>query len=105
MAQASSAESRARIPPGVSNELGQRQEGDALAVGHATANEHACLVAQLGDELVHEPGLADPGGPENGEQVAGALGDRTSKGLIEQHQLAVSADQRRVESACERGSA
>ncbi len=52
-----------------------------------------------------EPGLADPGLAEDGEELGAALANRALEGLAKLGQLAVAADQWSVESPQERRSA
>ncbi len=56
------------------DDLGEREERDALAVGEAAAAEDRRVGPGPAEELLHEPRLADARRPEQREQVRGALG-------------------------------
>src|SRR6266508_4548551 len=90
---------------GLADELRERPEGDALAVGHAAAHQDARLFAELREELVHEPRLPDARRAEDREEMAGVLVDGPPESLLKEGELALSADERRVEPPSERGRA
>ena len=52
------------------DELRERPEGDPVAVGEAAPGGDGRVPADLGDELRHEPRLADPGRPDHRHQPA-----------------------------------
>ena len=81
------------------DDLDDRVEGDALAVGHAPPAEHVGPVADPADEVGDQAGLADPGSAEHGDEVAAAAGDRAFESVLEGTGLALAADHRRVEAA------
>ena len=55
-------------------------------------------------QLLGEPCLADPGLAEDGEELGAPLPRGTLEGLTELHELALAADERRVEAALEGGA-
>ena len=61
-----------RQPESRPQRLGEGQPGDALAVREAPAAQHLGRVPQRSQELLDEPALAGPRGPEHREQAAGA---------------------------------
>src|SRR5262249_5408738 len=66
---------RARLEHVPAEHLDERQERRALAVGHAAADEHGHLLAEQGNELPREPGLADPRLAEQCEGDAAPLAE------------------------------
>jgi hypothetical protein len=86
-------------------QLGDRPVGDALAVRQAAALEHGRPPVDLGEQLRRQPGLAHPGGPEHGDQVAGAVAGGGLERVPQQPQRAATPDHRRVEPACVAGDA
>ena len=74
--------------------LAQRPEREALAVGEAAAGDDGGRSAERVREVRRQPGLADPGRPQHGHQLAGRLGDRALEGVPEQRQLALAPHQR-----------
>src|SRR5581483_6455388 len=83
---------------GLLDDLQRRPEGDPLAVGQAGAGDDPRTVAEAAQRLAHEPRLADARRAEHGEQVAGALAHGPRERPLEQGQLALAADHRRVEA-------
>ena len=53
------------------DDLHDRPVGDALAVGQAAPADDECV--ERAEELGRQAGLADPGGPEDREQLAGTV--------------------------------
>ena len=84
-------------PGGLEDDLAHRPERDPLPVGEAAPLEDGRPVADLGEDLGHEARLAHPRGPEDGEEVAGALPHSASERVGEEHPLAAAADDRRLE--------
>ena len=60
-------------------DLDERPVGDALAVVEAAAAQHSARPPAIAEELLDEPRLADPGRPEQREQVARAPRATSSK--------------------------
>ncbi len=90
------------IGPGggeLADDLAQGPEGDALAVGHAPADENRAPVGGERGELLGEPRLADPGRPEDREHVERALARCLLEGLAQPGDLRLAADQRRFQRA------
>ena len=86
-----------RHDPGrLSQHLGQRPEGDAVAVGQAAAPQYHRLVGEAPHELLDEPALADPGLAEQRDEPALGSGDRTAELRVEGGDLAIPADERPV---------
>ena len=63
--------------------LGQRVERDALPVGQAPAPEEDRRGRRPDEELLDQARLPDAGGPEEREQVRGALGHHPLQGALE----------------------
>ena len=53
----------------VAEQLGEREPGDAVAVGEAPAADDGRLRTDPGEELTHQPGFACPGRREHGPQA------------------------------------
>ena len=83
---------------GLLDRLGDREEGDPLAVGKAAALQDGGAVDGAGQELQHEPGLADPGRPEEREQVRRPFGHRALERPLQQVELPFPPDHRRVQA-------
>ena len=80
--------------------LGERPVGDAVAVGEAAAPVPPEVVGEPVHvllELPGEPRLADPGDPEDRDEVRLALLRAGVEELLDQPQLAVAADEGRLE--------
>src|SRR5262249_59755128 len=77
------------------HDLGEGVVGDRLAVGEAAADGHRRDVAQLVEELLCEPRLADPRRPRDRAEPAGALVARTLEGFAELLQALLAAHERR----------
>ena len=76
--------------------LGQRPVGDALAVRQAAAGENGGALERLA-ELVREPALPHAGLAVDREQVRAAVAQRPVVGVLQQLELGVAADQRRLQ--------
>jgi hypothetical protein len=76
--------------------LGERPVGDALAVRQAAAGENGGALERLA-ELVREAALADAGLAVDREQVRAAVAQRPVVGVLQQLELGVAADQRRLQ--------
>jgi hypothetical protein len=81
----------------VLNDLAQRPERDALAVGKTAPRHDPRVVCERRAQFCHETRLADPGRPEDREQVVRPLLDCALEGQLELRELSTSADQRRLE--------
>ena len=71
-----------------------RPVGNALPIGQATAGQHPGVDAA--QELSGQPGLADAGHAQDGDQAAGALLRDVREGFTEHPQLPAPAHQRRT---------
>src|SRR5689334_25438599 len=81
--------------------LGKRPVGDALAVGEAAAAVPPDLVDQAVDvllELPRETRLADPRDPDDGDEMRLALFGARVEELLDEPQLPVASDERRLEA-------
>jgi hypothetical protein len=87
---------------GLLDRLDDREVRDALPVGQAPTPQELRPVADAGHELADQPGLADAGGPEHGEEVARRVRIGRLEGLEELSELALAADHRRVQAAGDR---
>src|SRR5204863_9589127 len=83
------------LPAELAHDLGERSEGAALAVGEATALQHAAPLAERVGERAREVRLADPGWAEHGDERGGALAPGRLVGLAERRELLFAADGRR----------
>ena len=80
--------------------LGERPEGDRVAVGEAAALVPPDGLDEAVDVLLELPGearLADAGDPDDREEVRLLLVGRAVEELLDEAQLAVAADERRLE--------
>ena len=82
--------------------LGNRPEGDPLAVGQTPTPERACPLGFPNDELVHQPGLPQARITHDGRHAADTLGGRLVEGTVELGQLLVPPDQGRIQPSCQR---
>jgi hypothetical protein len=73
-----------RDPGRLANHLGDRPVRDALPIGQTPAAQDRGALADAGERLVHQPGLAHPGGAQHGHQPAGALGHHSVEGVQQQ---------------------
>ena len=80
------------------DDLADRPVRDAFAVRQAATAEDQRLGPDRRTELRHEAALAHPRGPEQGEQLAGAVGDGATEGALEPRELALPAHERCVEA-------
>src|SRR5258707_2319937 len=64
-----------RYPGRPTDSLGDRPEGDALAIGQASAPQYLRTVAKVADELLDQPGLAEPGLTYHGHDLGPRFGD------------------------------
>ena len=78
--------------------LGERPVGDALAVGQAAAGQHRGALDRAG-ELAREPALPHAGLAVHREQVRAAVAEGAVVGVLEQLELGLAADERRLEGA------
>ncbi len=76
----------------VVDDLLERPVGDALAVGQAAPDDDAGAGLDVGDELLDEPRLADPGRPEHGRDDAAVGGDAAVVAAAQARELAAAAD-------------
>ena len=86
------------LPERLGDDLRDRTEGDSLAVRQAAAGEDARALADLGRSLREQARLADTGGAEDGEEVAGAALHRACERVLEESPLAAPPDHRRAET-------
>ena len=84
------------------DELRQRPEGDPVAVGEAAPGGDGRVLADLGDELGHEPRLADAGRADHRHQPALAPLRARRQLVSKERELARPPDERRVPAAGER---
>jgi len=87
-----------RDPGRALDHLGERPVGDALAVGKAPAGEHGRALERV-RELARQTALADPGLAVDREQVRAAVAQGALVGVLQQIQLGVAADERRLHRA------
>ena len=80
------------------DDLGDRAEGDPLAVREAGPAEDARPVADLGRPLREQARLAHPGRAEDREEMAGAALHRSCECVLEEPPLAASTDHRRAQT-------
>ena len=81
--------------------VGERPVGHSLAVGETAAAVPVDVVDEPVEvlvELPREPRLADPGDAHRGDEMRGALLGGGVEELLDESQLAVSSDERRLES-------
>ena len=95
----------ARVAAEVAQHLVDRPERDAVAVGEAPADEHGRALANLVEQLGHQPRLADSCRSEEREQRARPLGDGALVGPAQPRKLVVASDERRVRSPRDRRQA
>src|SRR5204862_6620989 len=87
---------RAEDPRGVANEPGERLVATALFVRQATPADDAPIAGgDEGGELPREPRLADPGRPDERDEMRAPLVDSPAPEGLQQLELAVAANQRR----------
>ncbi len=79
--------------------LGERPERDSLAVRKASPAQHCDVVRQRADELVDQSRLPDTGLADHRRQAALTRGHRLCELLLEELELAGTADHGRVEPA------
>jgi hypothetical protein len=85
---------------GLLDDLGEREERDAVAVRQAAAAQHPGGCSRTGQELLHQPRLPDARGTEEGEQVRGSFAHCVGKSAFEELMLLRPPDHRRVEMTC-----
>ncbi len=78
--------------------LGERPEGDALSVRQAAPDQHLRADVQLGDELAHEPALADSGVADERDELGAALPADAVERRSQEDELVVATDERRCEA-------
>jgi hypothetical protein len=76
----------------LADDLGDRPVGDALAVGQAAAAQDGGPFADVRQRLVHQPGFAEPGGAQHGDQPAGPLADHPVEHVKQPPALQLAAD-------------
>src|SRR5262249_12658072 len=72
-----------------------RPKRDPLAVGQAPASSDERTAAETAQGLLHEPRLPDAGDSEDGEELAGVVGDRLLERIEQPAPLAFTSDHRR----------
>ena len=93
------AEHRIRVDTDREQQLDERPVRDALAVVEAATVEDVRLLSSVLEEVGHEPRLSDPGGAEQGDQPARAVGDCVLVLATEPRPLALAADEHALEVA------
>ena len=78
--------------------------GDALAVREAAPLGDERVARHGRDELADEPRLPDSGGPDDRDDVAGAIARHPLVSLLQQPELVRAADQRAVEARARGGA-
>ena len=91
--------SSSALPARRLDDLAQRPEGEALAVGRQRPADDLRLVAQRSPEVLGQARLADAGRADERDELAAAPATARSKAGAQQLQLALAADERRVEPA------
>ena len=86
----------------VAHDVGEREVGDALAVGGAAADEDARLGRERTEQLARESRLADPGSSDDRRERRGAIGGRGVEGRAQPAELLAAPDERRRDRARER---
>ncbi len=94
-----------RVDPERSKHLDERPVGDPVAVGEAATAQDVRGVADALEEVGDEARLADAGRAEEGEEPAGAVGDRVFVVAPEPLALALATDERRLQVPRERRGA
>ncbi len=92
----------ARLGSSLPDDLGERPERDPVAVRHAAAGEDAGAGVRARDELTQQRRLPDPGRPEDGEQVRGALAHGPLVGLPQLGELEGTAEHDPVDPPADR---
>jgi hypothetical protein len=92
-------------PGSLADHLGQRPEGAAVAVRQAAADQDRRPLPEPAGRLQDQPGLADPGPAEHGQEVQGGVAGGPLVGPLEQLQLRGPADERGVVAAGAAGRA
>ena len=87
-----------REPGRLTHELDDRPERDAVPVGEASPAEDGGIGVDLRGELFDQPRLPGSRRSQDREEMTGAVRRHPLERLSEQRQLAVAADDRRVES-------
>jgi hypothetical protein len=91
LASTTSDRSKSASPPACFDRLDDREVGDALAVGQATAPEDLRPPDQTRDELLDQPRLTNAGRPEDREELARGVAFRRVEGLPELRQLSLAS--------------
>ena len=91
------------MPADALDHLGERPVRDALAVRKAATDEHRRALDRV-EELARETGLADARLAVDREEVRALVAQRAGEGVLEQLQLGVPTDQRRVGRTLDRRS-
>ena len=77
---------------------------DPLSVGEAAPHEDSRLAADLLEERVPQPGLADSGLSEDGHELQAAVGRGRVEGCAQSCKLRPAVDQRRIELPLDTGA-
>ena len=94
---ATSGASDSKMPAWALQDLAERPERDAFAVGQAptlTPGDQVGLVVDVGTELGHDPALAEPGLADHGDELGGDRGERLVEDALQDRQVDLSTDER-----------
>jgi hypothetical protein len=86
-------------PGRLTNDLGHRPVGNALAVGQAPAAQDNGTFAEARKRLFHQPGLADSSSAQHGYEQAGPFNRHPVEGIEQQLALPLAADHGDVATA------
>jgi hypothetical protein len=95
------ADRRGRLDPELDEHLDERPVGDALAVGEGAAARDGRLAVHVLQEIGDEARLSDPGGTDQAEQATAGRRDHVLEVGAEPRSLALAADHRALEAACD----
>jgi hypothetical protein len=83
----------------LTNDLAERPERDAVAVRQTVPAQDGRLAVSAGNERLDEPGLAQAGLAEHGDDLAGVRGDGVVERGIDDRELDLASDHRPVKPA------
>ena len=90
-------------PGSVTNDLGDRPEGDALPIGKTATTQYGRILLDHRDEFADKARLAGSRLSENGDKLTVALRARPRERLHEHLELRAAPNERRMEPASEAG--
>ena len=102
LARASSNASAYPIPAASLHDLGERPEGDAVAVRQTAPSERIRRVGRSLEERSEQPGLPDTGGADHGRELGPTVDDRAGERRLEGRQVIRSSHHRRVQAPGDR---